>query len=1002
MNASFWRVFERRVRQQPDLPALILDLDAEGPTQLSYRELWLKALYLGQKLQEQGVQAGEIVALDLPRSQAYVASLLACWAVGAVWMPIVGLPLARKQQLLSDAQCQLRLVLSDPNEALERVEPDSTSAEQAAEPFAGLSLDVGALLEALKTPRYVPPRLPFSPQADDPAYLIYTSGTSGTPKGVLVPHGGLVTMLQAQIELLGLGPGDRSLWCLSPLFDASVSDLGTALLSGAALVIAHDPLQDLQRLCRLIEQHGVSYADLPPAILNLLQPEQIPRSLKSILIGGEAPPVEAVRRWSRALKLINVYGPTEATVCTSMMQCSPDWETPLLGEPLPGVDYRCVEGELWIHSPGLALGYYAQPALTAERFVWHEQKRWFRSGDRVEATERGYRFLGRLDRQFKHHGKLICPEEIERELKALSPADQGALAVVPHANGQIIAWSERPLAPGVIDKLKTRLPTWMHPQRYLSPVHWPLTRTGKSDLKALRNHPLSENAHSPAEATFQATTELEARLAELWQEILKLDPLPPEPHFFALGGASLDVLTLVARAAEHHLILSPETVYRHPRLGDLARWLQEERALRNAAEASASHLLKQLPPRAESKAWLPQSPLWQTLDARQEIQLLLTGSTGFLGSRLLAEMLQKTSWTLHCLVRATSAEAAQQRVRKALQKWDLPPQISSQLSTRLRLWPGDLTQAQLGLSSSQWRSLQTEIEAVIHCAAQVDLVRNFEQLAPVNLAPLPRLYALGRPLHLISTLSVLVSAEPCPAVARESDLLDAQHRIWGGYAQSKWAAEKWLLRQAQHDGRPVWIYRPGLITADSQRAVAPQQDWLSALVEGMIGLQGLPELPEAFLKEYPLAVDMTPVDYAARALVALFGRSTAPQDSRIYHLANPQALKIQTLWQILHHNHALPYLELQDWRSREHTVQQHSFLSSARRLALWPLLQYATENSMSQAQSHWHALNIFQATGITLASPQTVSWLNTQGVHCPTPEAALTALLQSLKGKEAQ
>lgn len=901
---DFLSALERICQKFPEQTALA----SSSGLKLSYAELWQQLQAIGSGLQARGIKKGELVGITYGRSPEFVLALLACWQAGACWLPLADLPKQRLEQILKRTQPKYLL---GPELPLEQLKDSLLQAKRALEP-------------------------------QDPAYLIFTSGSSGQPKGVLLPHAGIVSMLQAQIDLFGLNPASRSLWLLSPLFDASLSDIGSALLSAACLVIDPEPLRDLKHFYALLNHFEISYLDLPPALLSALEPERLPASLKTLVIGGEAARPEQISRWARRLRLINVYGPTEATVCTSAGRCQPG-DSQLLGQPLPGVEYRLdgqipqagQAGELWIHAQGLALGYWQAPALNAERFVEAAGKRWYRSGDRVELTSAGaYRFIGRLDRQFKYLGRLLCPEEIESRL--LQHPDLERVLVCRHRNGSLLGCLQargdnQPAEQELRDWLAAQLPEWMIPQVWLWPDPWPLSASGKSDSSALSNWPLK--AAEAAELTAD-----ESLLAAVWQRLFRQD-ISAESDFFSLGGSSIEVLSSVALAAQKGLFLSPESFYRGRSLRQIMRLNQSQKM-----------------PIAEILASLPELPVYQGPTVASEIRsLLLTGATGFLGSRLLAELLRQTDWQIICLVRAADSISGWFRLIEALRPWGLIPPAD-----RLQVIPGDLCDPQLKLNLYP-------VDAVLHCAAQVDLVRDYASLYQSNLAALKPLTALNRPLHLVSSLSVLVSAEPRPSIALESDDLSAHLSVSGGYAQSKWAAEACLRRWAG----PQWIYRPGLITPDPLMKHKPQRDWLSWLIQGLLELGSLPDLTDA-----ALALDISPVDFVAKGIVELMQQ--APDT---YHLANPQSLSLKDLLRGLARWAGLPLSAPERWQQLAQTYLQQAPgpQASAALLALCKALR----------GHYWQSLNLFQATGIQLASEQTLQQLAKKNILCPQADQVL-------------
>ncbi|MGE0495668.1 MAG: AMP-binding protein [Vulcanimicrobiota bacterium] len=295
------------------------------------------------------------------------------------------------------------------------------------------------------------------PPTEQLAYLVFTSGSTGGPKLVKVPHTGLLPVLEHQIEVFQIQPESRCLWLLSPAFDASLSDVFTALLAGATLYI-----DELGSLRERLARHHITHLDLPPALLSAH--DSLPPHLKTLVIGGEVCPPNTVRRFAGHHRLLNVYGPSEATICTSISLGTPDWDRALLGQPIPGVEYRIVDDELFVGGDHLATGYHLAPELTNRKFVELDGSRYFRTGDRVRQLDGDYEFLGRTDRQVKIRGCLVALEEVETHLRQAPGVGRAAVGL----NGdQLVAQLEGcPLA--AERYLRDRLPDFMIPTRFES------------------------------------------------------------------------------------------------------------------------------------------------------------------------------------------------------------------------------------------------------------------------------------------------------------------------------------------------------------------------------------------------------------------------------------------------------------------------------------------------------------------------------------------------------
>ncbi len=702
---------------------------------LSYEALAQALRQEAAALRDRGFAPGSLRILERPRSIAFVIEALACWEAGGAFLPL---------------------------------DPATPPARRAAIRAQAAAQGPGAA-----------------------AYLIYTSGSSGYPKGVRVGHPGLVPVLDAQIQAFGLGPGKRALWLLSPAFDASLSDIGTALLSGATLCIPPHDLtpDDLSAFC---SAERISHADLPPSLLPLLQ--RLPDCMEVLVIGGEVCAPEAVRYHARRRRVINVYGPTEATICTSMGPCDETWSRPLLGQPLPHVRYRiedeqgaeALEGELCIGGDALALGYVGQPELEAARFVERGQERWYRTGDRVRRLPDGaYEFLGRIDRQIKRRGQLVAPEEIEARLRE-HPAVREA-AVVEQTRPRpgrppflaLVAFVSlrRPEAlPELQAHLRAHLPRALCP-RLLALETLPRGVSGKVDLKALQEARPPQQ-ESPPEATAAGA------LCELFGEILGLGGVETHEDFFELGGDSLSALELLAAAEQRGLWIPLEALYREGTPAALAA----TQAYPRSNEELRARVAHERALREEPDRW--------TCEATGG-ELLLTGGTGFLGSRLLLELARlPTLTTLHVLVRAPDRWAARARLEQALGR------PVDALPCPVEVWPGDAERAAFGLRPAEWEDLCHRVRTVVHGAARVHLLAPLDTLWRANVGAAAQVRELGRagsPKRLIhvSTLSVLVASDHPGRTLHEGSDRGLSTHLYGGYAQSKWAAEE-LLGPVEH------------------------------------------------------------------------------------------------------------------------------------------------------------------------------------------------------------
>ncbi|KPI15380.1 amino acid adenylation domain protein [Actinobacteria bacterium OK074] len=395
--------FERQVRATPDAVAL-----AAGSTQLTYAELNARANRFAHTLLDRGVGAEDVVAFALPRSAELVVGLLGAMKAGAAYLPVdPEYPRARREFMLADARPAL--LVDDPATV--------TATDGHPDSNPEVAVDVR-----------------------NPAYVIYTSGSTGLPKGVVVTHAGIAHLVAAQVERFAIDADSRVLQFASPSFDASVSELYTALLTGATLVLP-PPGAPLAALTD--DGYGITHVTLPPSVLAALDEGVL--GVSTLVVAGEACAPELVQRWAPGRRMVNAYGPTETTVCATMsVPLEPSASVPPIGRPIVNtrvyvLDRRLqpvvpgVAGELYVAGAGLARGYVRRPATTAERFVadpfGSPGARMYRTGDVVRLRADGeLEFVGRADEQVKVRGFRIEPGEIET-LLATHPAVGRAVVV---------------------------------------------------------------------------------------------------------------------------------------------------------------------------------------------------------------------------------------------------------------------------------------------------------------------------------------------------------------------------------------------------------------------------------------------------------------------------------------------------------------------------------------------------------------------------------------------
>jgi len=523
---------------------------------MTYAALDRRAAAIAAALLGQGAP-GPTVALAVERGFDAVAAILAVWKAGAAYLPLdAKLPPAVVTQLMSDAGA--RLILAD---------------AAGAGRLSGLADATLLRLDALPTPG--PAIAPSATRGGDPAYVMFTSGTTGTPKGVVVPHRG-VARLALNRDILALGPGDV-MGQLAPLaFDATTLELWGALLNGAALrLIADEELLDPAALGGVLRRGGLTALWITAGLFNRVA-DEAPDSfagLRLVMTGGEVLSPSHVRRVMRAcpgLRLVNGYGPTENSCLTTAHTITEaDLAGPIpIGRPIAGnrafvVDARLnpvpvgVWGELVCAGDGVALGYAGRPDLTAASFVtlpWGGGERVYRSGDIVRWRRDGViEYLGRRDGQVKIRGHRIETGAIEAALIGCDGVRDAAVIVTgAGADKALVACvaADGAGAEGAWRReLAGRLPIYMMPARFIVMASLPVNANGKCDRRALAGLAAAAPDTAPSRSA-PPENDAERRVARLFAELFPGAAIDRLSDFFHLGGHSLVGMRLSSRLEE--------------------------------------------------------------------------------------------------------------------------------------------------------------------------------------------------------------------------------------------------------------------------------------------------------------------------------------------------------------------------------------------------------------------------------------------------------------------
>nr|WCR32674.1 calpinactam synthetase [Mortierella alpina] len=579
------QLFEQQVQRSPGAIAIV-----HGEQILTYRELNALTDRLACKLFEAGVSRGDAVAFLLHKSVELVTTQLAVLKVGAAYVPIdPKAPMERQAFIAKDSAAVLLVT-------------DTSADIPSALELPLLRFDVTELSFTEMNGRY--PDVAVS--SLDTAYVMYTSGSTGVPKGVMVPHRGIARLV-INNGFADIGPEDRVAFATNPSFDPSTFDVWAALVNGARMiVIDNDTYLDAHRLAKALDHHQVTSLILTMALFHqyaFIIGSALSK-LKYLICGGEQALVEAfseVLQHGGPVRLLNVYGPTEATVIATTYEATSvisHLDRMPIGRPMSNTQAYVLDkyqqpvplgvvGELYIGGPGVANGYLNRPELTAQRFLADPFSkvpgaRMYKSGDLVRYLPDGNLvFMGRNDDQVKVRGFRIELGEIEERLAEHSQVREVVVLAMGEGSDNkrlvayVVAAPAENLALTLQMHLAASLPEYMIPSAFVRMDVFPLTNNGKVDRRAL---PEPEEDSFVRQIYEAPVGEMEKIMASIWSELLAVTQISRHDSFFALGGHSLMSIKMLDRLHRLGLTVSIKTLFESPSLSVLAEALSKHRA----------------------------------------------------------------------------------------------------------------------------------------------------------------------------------------------------------------------------------------------------------------------------------------------------------------------------------------------------------------------------------------------------------------------------------------
>lgn len=803
----------------------------------------------------------------------------------------------------------------------------------------------------------------YVPIPKDTCYVMYTSGSTGRPKGVMVAHNSVINMAYSQIQLWDIEESDNVAQFASIGFDATISEVFTALFSGATLSVLGPKERLGQEFLKAMKKLCVSVITLPPSALNIYGPTDLP-TLQKVVAAGEACTLGTAIRWVAAegVRFFNAYGPTETTVCATCYEFKPnekyeDVNRDLpIGKKIPGLNVYLLDdylkpvppdvvGEIYIGGAGLSLGYLGHAShFNPERFIKsplsQKDVTLYKTGDHAYQDLTGnLTYVGRLDDMVKIRGQRVDLSEIEQVIIQHPKIEMAVVVAHKCKRSQELSISAF-VSPSFIyaselkEYLSKVLPKYMMPSfiKRLEICDFPMTLNGKIDRKTLE---LDETIHEQQGNIGNShLNETQLTIAKLWCDILKLDQsvaysMFRQSSFSELGGNSLQ-LVLLQRTLEEtfgfHLsftdlgtadtieefeeaVKRKRDIQKVPGLDVTQKQSDLREMILNDSELGPE-ILSMYARRGSVQFNHFHSSIPKT-NFRYPKNVLISGVTGFLGAYLLSELLEQTNAHICCMVRESTESRGLGRVVENLRKYNL---WKFEYSSRIAIVISDLSKERLGIAPDIYASLSKMVDVVFMNAAKMNFNTPYEDHRNANVESTKEfikfaMTGVQKYIFTTSSLGVFLfppttnNGNPEHKMCYESETMEDPTTIAGGYGQSKWASERLILQAIDHLPGGA-IFRPARISGCTTNGIGPCNDLFGSTMIGMKRLGTYPDM------DYPY--DLTPVDYVARASVEIAIKvcNDKTVTERVFHMFNKYTMPFNELFKGMN----LKPLSLNEWR----------------------------------------------------------------------------------------
>ena len=854
---------------------------------MTYEELNEKANQVAYFLRSLGVKPNDVIALRLNKSLEMVVGILGILKAGGCYLPIdLSYPQERVSFMLKDSNAKFFL-------------SNKLHKDDLEIPIDTYLLDINSKNEIYNGPKE---NLKNVNNPDDLIYIIYTSGSTGTPKGVMLKHRNVVRLVKNDNFQFDFNENDVWTMFHSVAFDFSVWELYACLLYGSKLILVPETTaKDPNKFLQLLRDEKVTVLNQTPTYFyNLLDRELLNKDsnlvIRYIIFGGEALKPNLVKPWKDKYsftKIINMYGITETTVHVTFKELSlDDLNSPNsnIGKPIPTLKVYVmdknlnimpfgVEGEMCVSGLGVCKGYLNRPELNETRFVknpFDENEIIYHSADDAYLTENGdLHYIGRIDNQVKIRGFRVEIGEIETKL--LRHPNINKCVVLPKKNGDLDSYlvayvvMDKKLPVGDLKEYISKLvPTYMVPNYFVFLDKFPLTSNGKVDRKKLLKMEVKvekKKKYAPPRNNF------EKAFQEVAEKVIGVDEIGIDENILDLGADSLTLMKITIELLERNYIVNIQDIYELKTIREISDNFSSDKKKENISKISNDNVYYKFNEDFSEQKIISKN-------------ILLTGSTGYLGIHILNELLNKTDETVYCIVRKKKDISSYERLEEKL-RFYFGDTLLKYLDNRIKVIEGDISLPMFGLSKKSYNDLGNKINMVIHSAAIVDHYGDKNLFQSINVNGTNNVLEFCEKFNIylnhISTTSVSASKPNS-----DKKTLFNEHALYVGqnyddniYIKTKFEAEYNIMQALANSKVKASVYRLGNISARYSDGKFQENDNKNAFLNRVVTLAKLDKIPKSFSK---FKIDLSPVDYCAQTIVSLSMLESSY--SKVFHIYN--------------------------------------------------------------------------------------------------------------------